>query len=235
MAPPPPKKTANEEELLPTGDVVITSEDVNFTLLEDACCQFDTKLIEELVNTGAGAADVLGRYHGKYWVTPLHMVLGATTFSYAPKSLISGVVKLLMDHGADANVPCGRTGDTALHVAVATDPEMRNAELLLRHGADINSRNADEETPLHHTGEAHMIELLLNLGADITARDRWGTTKLLAVAKHGRCAETMKLLINRGAELHVHPASEKKGRSPLLSENTDVIALFLHSMAGFVL
>ena len=53
------------------------------------------------------------------------------------------------------------------------------AELLLRHGANINGRNKDENTALHlavFLGRAETAELLLKNGADVQARNNDGGT-----------------------------------------------------------
>ena len=55
------------------------------------------------------------------------------------------------------------------------------AELLLRHGANINGRNKDENTALHlavFLGRAEITEFLLKNGADINARNDDGATAI---------------------------------------------------------
>ncbi len=92
-----------------------------------------------------------------------------------------GIVRLLLDAGADPNAK-SRRGNTPVHMWTqrSADPEI--AALLLDRGADVEARNGDGETPLHRAaGEsflstADMIALLLDRGADVDATNNNGET-----------------------------------------------------------
>lgn len=58
-----------------------------------------------------------------------------------------GIVKLLLDHGANANIK-GNNGVTALYSATSQGKE-DVMKLLIKSGADINAPNSDGWTPLH--------------------------------------------------------------------------------------
>jgi uncharacterized protein len=74
----------------------------------------------------------------------------------------------------------------------------------LDHGADPNSADANEWTPLHFAAQNHSlssIHLLLDSGALIDAQDRHGNTAALWVAVmnlRGR-GETVRALLDHGA------------------------------------
>ena len=56
------------------------------------------------------------------------------------------------------------------------------AALLLKHGADINAQNKDQNTPLHLAGwykHKSIIELLVEQGAEIDLKEYRGATPLM--------------------------------------------------------
>lgn len=70
---------------------------------------------------------------------------------------------------------------TGLHLAVAHGCT-ETAELLLRHGANVNAKNCSDSTPLHLAVEENsqeLVNLLLRHGADINIEDRSSKTPLL--------------------------------------------------------
>ena len=75
-----------------------------------------------------------------------------------------GVVRLLLDRGADPNIlPQGSR--TPLHKASRCG-DIKTARLLLEHGASVELQDSAGRTPLEHASERHeMIKLLLEHGA----------------------------------------------------------------------
>ncbi len=88
------------------------------------------------------------------------------------------------------------------------------ARLLLKHGADVHSKDPLGMTPLHwaSTRALPLVTLLVAHGADIHARDNLGKTPLHFAAKGSR-PDVAAFLLDHGAELE---ARDKEGETPLI-------------------
>jgi ankyrin repeat protein len=82
-----------------------------------------------------------------------------------------GTAKVLLQHGADANIT-DNSGCTPLHIAAASGSR-KVVKLLLTHGAMVSAKDGDGKTPL----EVATVEI-----ADIFRRRR---------AKHGKSSKTL--------------------------------------------
>ena len=74
--------------------------------------------------------------------------------------------------------------------------------LLLENGADVNVRDAVDDTKLHDaslTNNAELVALLLEAGANVVLRGWNGNTPLHHAAIHGG-VESVLLLLNAGAD-----------------------------------
>ena len=74
----------------------------------------------------------------------------------------------------------------------------------IKSGANVNARDEDGMTPLHHTakskyGKPAIIKLLIDAGALVNARDDDGDTPLHYAVVYGT-ADTVKMLLNAGAD-----------------------------------
>ena len=61
-------------------------------------------------------------------------------------------------------------------------------KLLLDHGADVNVKDEDGETPLFcasNNGHKEIVKLLLEHGADVNAKNNYGNSPLHCVSEKG--------------------------------------------------
>jgi ankyrin repeat protein len=115
------------------------------------------------------------------------------------------IVSLLIARGAF--IPAEKPGYLSLFhdwALGAGDPGI--ADILQTHGADVNARLSDGQTPLHlaaHQGEKRAVEWLLSHGAEINAKDKRGDTPLALLKPRrgpGQRTEIADLLRSHGAQ-----------------------------------
>ncbi len=117
---------------------------------------------------------------------------GQTPVDIAVSRNRSGVVKLLIDKGAD--VP--------LHVA-ARFGALAKVKILIEKGDDVNAKDTANQTPLHYAarrGHKEIVELLLVHGADVNAGAYLNLTAAeLAMQRNHN--EVVELLVSKGADI----------------------------------
>jgi len=121
--------------------------------------------------------------------------------SAAGKSVI---LKLLLDHGADINLPDSDCA-TALTTAVNYDAGLELVTFLLDRGADINLVDDNEGTPLGiaaRKGNMETVILLLGRGAEVNATGGRYVTALGSAA-HGGRLDMVTYLLGQGAEVNL--------------------------------
>ncbi len=138
------------------------------------------------------------------------------------------VAKLLLDHGASADVK-STSGEPLLMVACNRGHE-KMVRFFLERGADVNAKDRNGTTPLIVASamkSTDIVKLLLEKGADVNARGADSKTPLMAAALAGR-KEAAKLLLEKGADANV---VDKNGITPLMrvcdSGNLELVKLFL--------
>ncbi|MGB7599961.1 MAG: ankyrin repeat domain-containing protein [Candidatus Sulfotelmatobacter sp.] len=124
-------------------------------------------------------------------------------------------------HIADA--PPSATGQNDRAAMTAPElPWVKNVELLLDSGADIEARDDEGETPLMRAaafGQSETFKLLLERGAKINVRDRGGLTPLIAaacscaIATMNSTYDIMKILLEKGANVN---ARTRDGKTALI-------------------
>jgi ankyrin repeat protein len=109
-------------------------------------------------------------------------------------------LKTRLTKGADVNTRDAR-GNTLLMEAAAFG-SIDAMKMLLAAGADVNAKNQFDSTPLLlAAGNNEKARLLIERGADVNAKTKSGRTPLMIAATCAGCAPTLKLLIEKGANV----------------------------------
>uniref|UniRef100_C6E1E6 PDZ/DHR/GLGF domain protein n=1 Tax=Geobacter sp. (strain M21) TaxID=443144 RepID=C6E1E6_GEOSM len=111
-------------------------------------------------------------------------------------------VQLLLERGADANAT-DKEGYPSLARAEYAGDWRTKAELLLRHGANVNAPRYPGGPPLVETFSADFTLFMLQNGADFRYETKYGKRSVLGEMYDSTCTEEiLSLLIKRGADLN---------------------------------
>ena len=134
-----------------------------------------------------------------------HDLAGATPLHHAAGFGNLATMKLLLEHGADANAGNKRKS-SPLFWALHDEAKVR---LLWGHGANVNAKNVDGRTPAYQAASmanaGGVLRLLLDKGADPNAKTLTGMTPLIAASRNN--IEAARLLIERNADVHAKNAA----------------------------
>ena len=115
------------------------------------------------------------------------------------------IVKLLLENGADPDIKQQRgmfTGESPLIRAIEEN-KIDVVELLINHGANIESTDSDGYTALmiaNLRAQYEILTLLINKGAAMNTQNNDGSTALMnAISEH--FFENVELLLKNGADL----------------------------------
>ena len=198
--------------LLERGANVNAQDKDHLTPLHLACYNGKLEIVRALLSHGAGvnAKGILGQ-------TALHLVLDGNR---SGRDAI-GVVRLLLENGADVNAQ--DSSETPLHLA-CNYGKPAIARLLLIHGANANAVNIRRQTPLHmlslgpyvvdespSKSPSRLVGLLVNGGADANARDNDNETPLHTAFRNNRF-DIVECLFNKGAN---EDAKNNEGETPI--------------------
>ena len=130
-------------------------------------------------------------------------------------------VKILLENGADPNVP---KDDNLLHIYSASNSpkHIEGIHLLLKHGANPNSRHHTGKNTLHIAvmfKNEEAVKLLLKYGAEVNAKYKYGQSPLhMAVRTEINNEVVIKLLLTHGADMN---ARNDLNYTPLLEAFSD--------------
>lgn len=115
------------------------------------------------------------------------------------------VVDLMLETGeARITMPIDSYGMQPIHMA-AGKGNVALIELLVRHGADVNAKDNDSETPLMTAArwdEPEALKKLIDLGAAFDTRDKGGMTALFGAAMNNKM-KVVEILTGAGADPNV--------------------------------
>jgi ankyrin repeat protein/mono/diheme cytochrome c family protein len=124
-----------------------------------------------------------------------------------------GVAQAL-ERDADLVKGIDQSHNTLLHHASGFG-SLDSMKRLLTAGADVNARNRFRSTPLHWAvHDAAKVTLLVARGAEVNAKQIEGRTPLFLAASMGSSQQTVRLLIDHGADPALATAN---GQTPLMA------------------
>ena len=138
-------------------------------------------------------------------------------------------LKYLLEKGVNPN---SKYREDSMLIWAIQSENVEIVKLLVESGADINGVNDEEETPLLKAapvGLTKIVEYLLSHGGDV-AIDKTssrGYTPVYIASCYG-CADVVKLLLERGADINICPKDGKTALERALKYgHTDVVRLLL--------
>lgn len=200
--------TIADEELKPTADG---------DLLIDAIEQGDETKVDDILSRKINPNS---RGHKNQFMSPLKVAASKTNRHILESLVTNGadikekgiicfsisnveMVELLISLGADIHgAVCAH--NSLMHAAINSEA-LNTAELLLKHGVDINDQNnMFKRTPLQNAvlyGKTPAVKWLIEHGADINRPDAQGQTAIALGASYKGNAEIYKMLLEHGANL----------------------------------
>ncbi|MBD0391581.1 ankyrin repeat domain-containing protein [Wolbachia endosymbiont of Pentalonia nigronervosa] len=181
------------------------------------------EIVQLIINKGFDVSN----YKPQPGTTVLHHILETKE----NKDKVFPIFKLFVEGMASSGIDCKNNNlCTPLHIA-AEQGFKDEAELLLKHRADINAKDIRGNTPLHSAIVSKcegIIEVLLKNGADINANGIRHCTPLHVAVEQGY--ESIVELLLKHEKIDVN-AKDEKGRTPLyfavLEDYESIVELLL--------
>ncbi|NWU99685.1 ASB18 protein, partial [Upupa epops] len=136
---------------------------------------------------------------------------GETALHTAARHCLCDHAHLYLRHGASVNA-CSAREETALSILCGQAPgtgdsHLQLCRLLTAHGADINTQDEEQRSPLHKAcgaANASLVRFLLCRGADVGAIDYGGVSPMGCVLQSAAVRRephlTVQLLLNHGSQ-----------------------------------
>ena len=163
--------------------------------LAKAAARNDIKKVQELINSGVAVNSVgVGNFTPLYWALKkgskegFKMLLenganpnllwkdGGSVIHYSAAMDDLDFLSLCLRYNGDAELSDGVEGKTPIFYAVE-EKRVKNIELLLARGANINALDSSQSTPLVFAAmlnQYDMVHYLLQAGGDPAIKNRWG-------------------------------------------------------------
>jgi ankyrin repeat protein len=201
--------------LLQHGAVVDAQDNRDSTPLHVASQSGNAKVARLLLEGGANI-----HVRNKANQTPQHLLLAMWSKNVLDDDI--DAVRIVLESGVDVD-SVNDTHRALLHGA-SYFGSLKVAQLLLDHGANINVRDGESQTPLHRVLDRHDVEsdpnrdhffdvtsFLVKRGADIYALDNNRLTPLHFATRRGNL-KAARVLLEHGAIVDVQ---DNKGSTPL--------------------
>ncbi|WQF77225.1 Putative ankyrin repeat-containing domain superfamily [Colletotrichum destructivum] len=146
-----------------------------------------------------------------------------TALTYAIATACPDIAEVLIDAGADVDLPSSKGNFPLLAAAAAGD--LLTMKLLLSRGAKYDAAGSEGYLPIHmaaHKNRVEVLQLLFKAGSPIDPTTEHGETPL-TIAMHLGCFEAAQFLIEVGADVnHSAPGAERIICQALKAGNTRI-------------
>ncbi len=143
--------------------------------MEKACEEGNVTYVEDQVRSGRDVSESSGHLRALATMTPLD------------SSVVSNIVKVMIDHGAKVDYSDKRTGRTCLQMAAESN-HLDLVHYLLDKGGKVNLADRRGSTPLHKAikkpGKEGIVNMLIDRGARCS-KDKAGKTPAYLMCKSG--------------------------------------------------